>query len=348
MRARHRIASLAVLALLAAPHARAGNEVDEVASARAASPAAPAATSPATSPARDAPLTTRDALGRQLDDEAASIERALAAVNDKLAIAQPARLRRLGAALRAVHRSTEPGRPDSSGVPSGDRDPDAREGVGEAPDDGFAVARRRAAIQLLLAHDRDERALLTDELGRLHGARARVAGEVAQLPSLTLPGELARPAPGKIARHFGVLEHERSKATLSRRGIDIEVEDRCPVTAPAAGIVRFAGPIRGLDHGVILDHGDYLTVIAKLSEVALPVGAAITAGDRLGRAARHRVYLEVRVKLGPGGLPIDPEPLLSASSAAPPGALPGAPSSAAGHSAPPVADSAALSPPQPR
>ena len=59
-----------------------------------------------------------------------------------------------------------------------------------------------------------------------------------------------------------------------------------------------------------IHHGAYLTVIAKLGEVALPIGASIAAGDRLGRAARHRVYVEVRVKLGPGGLPIDPEPLL--------------------------------------
>jgi septal ring factor EnvC (AmiA/AmiB activator) len=75
--------------------------------------------------------------------------------------------------------------------------------------------------------------------------------------------------------------------------------------------VRYAGPIRGLDQGVILDHGGYLTVIAKLGEVALPVGAPIAAGDRIGRAARHRVYFELRIKLGPGGLPIDPEPLLA-------------------------------------
>jgi septal ring factor EnvC (AmiA/AmiB activator) len=112
-------------------------------------------------------------------------------------------------------------------------------------------------------------------------------------------------------RHFGTLEHERSKAMLSRRGLDLEVEDHSPVVAPAAGTVRYAGPIRGLDHGVILDHGGYVTVIAKLAELALPVGAPIAAGDRIGRAARHRVYLEVRVKLGPGGLPIDPEPLLA-------------------------------------
>jgi septal ring factor EnvC (AmiA/AmiB activator) len=150
-----------------------------------------------------------------------------------------------------------------------------------------------------------------DERTRLRAAHDRVAGDAGHLAALALPTELARPAPGKIARHFGALEHERSHATLSRRGIDIEVEDRTPVTAPASGTVRYAGPIRGLDHGAIIDCGDYFAVVAKLGELALPVGAPIAVGDRLGRAARHRVYLEVRVKLGPGGLPIDPEPLLT-------------------------------------
>jgi murein DD-endopeptidase MepM/ murein hydrolase activator NlpD len=232
----------------------------------------------------------RAALADQLDGQAASIERAMAVVGDKLSGAEAARVHRLAAAIRASRAA--PGDP------------------------AVAVARRRAAARLLLARDRGERALLADEVTRLRAARDRLAGEVAQLPVITLPGEIVRPAPGKIARHFGTLEHERSKATLSRRGIDLEVGDHSPVVAPATGTVRYAGAIRGLDQGVILDHGDYLTVVAKLGEVSLPVGAPIAAGDRIGRAARHRVYLEVRVKLGPGGLPIDPEPLLATHPAA--------------------------------
>jgi septal ring factor EnvC (AmiA/AmiB activator) len=225
-----------------------------------------------------------DGLAQQLDDEAAAIDRALATVTEKLTAADDTRGKRARAAYRALH--TAPG------------------------DDAMTVARRRATAHLLLEHDTGERALLLDEASRLHAARGRITGELAELPSIARPTELVRPAPGQIARHFGTLAHERSKAMLSRRGIDIEVEDRVAVVAPAAGTVRYVGPIRGLDQGVILDHGAFLTVLAKLGDVALPVGASIAAGDRIGRAARHRVYLEVRVKLGPGGLPIDPEPLL--------------------------------------
>jgi septal ring factor EnvC (AmiA/AmiB activator) len=111
-------------------------------------------------------------------------------------------------------------------------------------------------------------------------------------------------------RRFGPTRHERSGATLSRRGLELEVEARAAAVAPADGVVRYAGPIRGLDAGVIVDHGSFVTVIGKLGELAVPAGAPVRRGDRLGRAARRRVYLEVRVEVGPGGLPIDPEPLL--------------------------------------
>ncbi|HEU4732446.1 MAG TPA: M23 family metallopeptidase [Kofleriaceae bacterium] len=271
--------ALAVALALAPPAAWAGGAHAAPSSSEASSgPQQPSVRPDATA------WTTRDALARQLEAEAAAVDRALAAVADKLAAARGVRQQRLRAAVRALR------------APPGE--------------DAMAVARRRAAARLLVARDAGEQALLADEEARLRRALARIASDARRLPALDLPRALGRPAPGAIARHFGTVVHERSRATLSRRGIDIDVDDHCPVLAPAAGTVRYAGPIRGLDQGVILDHGAYLTVIAKLAEVALPVGAPIAAGDRVGRAAHHRVYLEVRVKIGPGGLPIDPEPLL--------------------------------------
>jgi murein DD-endopeptidase MepM/ murein hydrolase activator NlpD len=266
------------VALAASPGVRAGGARSEAhARGKASAPVAGA----------DADAIVRTALARQLDDQTAAAERAIALVTDKLAAAQLARANRLRAAYRLIH------------------------GAPRAGDDAMAIARVRAAARLILERDRHERDTLAGELAQLRAARQRIASELAQLPSVVVPAGLARPAAGKIVRRFGTLEHERSKATLARRGIDIEVEDRGPITAPAAGVVRFTGPIRGLDHGVIIDHGSYVTVVAKLRDVAVPSGASVAIGDRLGRAARYRVYLEVRIKLGPGGLPIDPEPLLA-------------------------------------
>lgn len=234
-------------------------------------------------PSRAAPVAN------QLREEASVVDKTIITVDDKLKGADEVRLRRVRAAYRLLH--------DTS------RDP-------------VIVARRRAAARWLLERDREERELLADETEKLRVAGATLREAIKQLPTLTLPAvaSLARPVvKGTIARKFGTLVHDASKAKLARRGLDFEVEDKAVVIVPADGVVKYAGPIRGLDSGVILDHGDYWTVTAKLGDVALPVGTKLVKGDRLGHAARHRVYFEVRVKAGPGGVPVDPEPLLETS-----------------------------------
>ncbi len=233
----------------------------------------------------------RAGLTTQLAEEAATIERASGTVRDKLAAADAVRVRRLVAAYRLLHS------------------PAARSRGTPAPDP-FAAARRRAAARLLIERDLAERRMLADELGQLRDAATHIASEATRVAAVVLPAALARPARGTIVRRFGAFQHDPSQATLSRRGVDLEVEPRAEVVASAAGTVRYAGPIRGLESGVIIDHGTYFTVVAKLAELAVPVGAPVARGDRLGHAARARVYLEVRVKLGAGGLPIDPEPVL--------------------------------------
>ncbi|MFT3694792.1 MAG: M23 family metallopeptidase [Kofleriaceae bacterium] len=230
----------------------------------------------------------KQTLAKQIADEQTTLATTIDTVNGKLAAADATRLHRVHAAMRVLHAPL----PD-----------------GATTDEVMAVARRRAAAKLLLERDHHERDLLAGETEHLHVSEKDTIEAGEKISQLKLPDSIAIPAKGTIARHFGEYVHERSKAMLSRRGIDFETEDHVPVIAPADGVVRYAGVIRGLDHGVILDHGDYLTVIAKLGDLTLPVGSKVNRGDQLGRAAHHRVYLEVRAKIGPGGLPIDPEPL---------------------------------------
>jgi septal ring factor EnvC (AmiA/AmiB activator) len=222
-------------------------------------------------------------LAQQLAEERDAIDRAIAQVDEKLVAVDAARTRRLAAAYRLLRA--------------------------EAGEDRMSTARRRAAARLLIDRDLAERGLLAGEVNLLRDAARRTTADAERVPQIELPVDLARPARGTIARRFGTIEHERSKTVLARRGIDLEVEARTAVVAPAAGVVRYAGPIRGLESGVIIDHGSYLSVLGKLGEIAVPLGATVERGDRVGRAARHRVYLEIRVEIGPGGLPIDPEPL---------------------------------------
>ncbi len=238
-------------------------------------------------PARPDPRAVLDA---ELAAQVQTIDKASTTVAEKLAAADAVRLRRIRAAYRILR----------SPLPR-----DASE------TDRMASARRRAAARLLLERDRAERALLAAELDELAAARTTKVTASTQIPTLVLPEQLLRPAKGAIARRFGTYKHERSRATLSRRGLDFETEWHAPARAPADGTVRYAGRIRGLDEGVVLDHGDYLTVVAKLAGVTIPVGVRVSRGDVIGRAEHRRVYLEVRAKIGPGGLPIDPEPLLA-------------------------------------
>jgi septal ring factor EnvC (AmiA/AmiB activator) len=234
-------------------------------------------------------IDPKTALAEQLAEEMTTLAKTLDTVRSKLSDADAQRLRRVRAAYRILHA---PVAADAS------------------PNDRMASARRRAAARLLLERDRDERMLLAEETKQLESAEHTMRGASVKLPEVSLPESVLRPVKGSVARHFGAYVHDVSKATLSRHGLDFECDEGAPVNAPADGTVRYAGAIRGLDHGIILDHGDYLTVVAKLDTVVLPIGTKVSRGDRIGHAARHRVYFEVRAKVGPGGLPIDPEPLL--------------------------------------
>ncbi len=179
------------------------------------------------------------------------------------------------------------------------------------PGERMATARRRAAARHILADDRAEIAILSDELlrvlaGSIEVGAARAAIETAPMPD----APLAWPAPGEVVRRFGTFVHEDSKATLSRHGLDLEVADHAEAHAMADGVVRYAGPIRGLDQGVIVDHGAVWSVIAKLGTPVVRIGQRVARGEVLGAAARRRLYLELRVPVGRGGMPIDPEPRL--------------------------------------
>lgn len=226
-------------------------------------------------------------IAAQLADERAVLTKTIATIDDKIAALELERTNH----VRAVHR--------------------ALAATQRFSDSALASARRRAAARYVLARDLDERTLLTDERVAVEAAAADNARATVALPTMTTPRDLVRPARGKIARKFGTLVHDRSTTTLARRGIDIEVDSRAPAVAAAPGTVRYAGPIRGLDSGIIIDHGGYYTVVGKLGETTVPVGAKVASGDRIGRAARQRVYFEVRIKIGAGGRPIDPLPLLA-------------------------------------
>lgn len=231
----------------------------------------------------------RSAVAAQIAAQRESVANAIASVDNKLRDGDVARAHRLAAAARILRGRLQ---------------------QGASADQQLVAARRVAAAKLLLYRDAAERRLLLTELTQLRADTHRIAGTAAQAADIPLPTQLFRPSRGPIRGRFGAYVHDSTKLTLSRRGIDFEVQPRSWVAAPADGVVRFAGAIRGFDRGVIIDHGHFLSVVARLRDATVSVGTRVSEGDYVGSALDRRVYFEVRIKVGPGGLPIDPAPLL--------------------------------------
>jgi murein DD-endopeptidase MepM/ murein hydrolase activator NlpD len=243
---------------------------------------------PAAAPGAD--LRTRVRV--QLDAEAGSVRRAAEAVEVKRVARAEQRARRAAAAYKVLR----------AGAP-----------MWAGAEVRMATARRRAAARHLLSRDRTEVALLEAEAAQLAAAGARLAGERAVAETIALPaaGALGWPAPGRVVAAVGNHVHAGSRATLSRRGIELEVAPGARAVAMADGVVRYAGPIRGLGTGVVVGHGPLVAVIGNLATTDVIAGATVTRGAPLGAAAGRRLYVEVRLALGPGGIPLDPATVLA-------------------------------------
>jgi septal ring factor EnvC (AmiA/AmiB activator) len=178
-------------------------------------------------------------------------------------------------------------------------------------DERRAALLRRAAARRILRRDFRELALLRKEIAAAVAAEERLQKERVQAPEVRLPprGGLLPPVDGPMLTRFGSYRHRGSSARLTRRGVELRSSTGQEVRAPAAGEVRYSGAVRGLGNAVVIEHGDYYSVIGNLAALRVGLGAAVKPGDVLGKAAGRRIYVEIRLALGSGGQPIDPEPL---------------------------------------
>jgi murein DD-endopeptidase MepM/ murein hydrolase activator NlpD len=291
-------------------------------SSSSSSPSSPPSPSPSAGtvpadPAADAAL--RAWLAHHLEDQQTAVSAAARTVEDKLAAARALQAQRARVAYRVLRHRAVRAPASFAAAPAASSalaTPGAASTVAPpaapVPSAEQAAVRSRAAVKWLLARDRDEVALLADEREQLAASRERLTAAALALGAAALPPrQLPWPAPGTVARGFGPFVHDRSGATLSRRGLDLEVAEHAVAGAVAAGTVVYAGPVRGLDQAVLLDHGSYWSLIGKLSAIDVAEGEAVSARQPLGRAARRRLYLELRLKLLPAGIPVDPAPFLA-------------------------------------
>jgi septal ring factor EnvC (AmiA/AmiB activator) len=117
-----------------------------------------------------------------------------------------------------------------------------------------------------------------------------------------LKGKLPPPALGQVIAAFG-RQDPRYELKKFQRGIVIGLAEGAEVRAVAGGKAVHAGPFRGYDELVVLDHGHGLfTVYGHLEQLTVQKGGWVEAGAALGRATFQAVdqgyslYFEVRLK----------------------------------------------------
>ena len=175
------------------------------------------------------------------------------------------------------------------------------------------AAWRRLLGRRLILREARELELLAHERAEMVRARAVVLESIGQVATAVIPepGSMAPPAEGEVVARFGATRDADTGTRISRRGVGLEVEPGDPVSAIAPGEVAYAGPIRNLGDAVVVEHeGGVRSILGGLADIAVGPGDAIEEGATLGLAADDILYLEVRIAVGPEGLPIDPEPLL--------------------------------------
>ncbi len=142
--------------------------------------------------------------------------------------------------------------------------------------------------------------------------RSRTPASAAMTDPAALRGRLLAPVPGaKLLERFGEQGHAVKKF---QRGLVLGPAEGATVRSAAAGSVVHAGPFRGFEDLIVLDHGRGLfTVYGHLEKLAVAKGAALEAGATLGTVAwqpedgRAELYFEVRFD----GKPEDPQQWLA-------------------------------------
>lgn len=95
--------------------------------------------------------------------------------------------------------------------------------------------------------------------------------------------KLTWPVSGFVSRKFGISKDPILKGVEHNNpGIEIQTKPNTTVKSIAVGKVSSVAIIQGFNRAVIINHGDYFSVYAKLDNVTVKKGQAIKPGDSLG------------------------------------------------------------------
>ncbi len=99
-------------------------------------------------------------------------------------------------------------------------------------------------------------------------------------------GKLPWPVSGQLYQSFGAHKHPTLKEVVTtNNGIDISSTNGASVKPVFKGKVKGVFPIPGLDKVVLVNHGEYFTVYARLETVFVKIGQEVTSNDILGELA---------------------------------------------------------------
>ncbi|MGN3974608.1 murein hydrolase activator EnvC family protein [Tsuneonella sp. SYSU-LHT278] len=185
---------------------------------------------------------------------------------------------------------------------------------------GGAAAREAERALALAEEARDLDALVTrlDAAGTLRARLAALPGPLLRPPrpgaSEVLVDGPAAASPREVTRPRFVLPvNGRTVAGFGQPGVGGALSDGialapaagAQVVAPAAGRVAFAGPFRGFDRIVIVEHaGGFTSLVTGLARVDVTVGEELVAGAPVGVAGGGRPI--VGFELRREGEPVNP------------------------------------------
>jgi murein DD-endopeptidase MepM/ murein hydrolase activator NlpD len=128
-------------------------------------------------------------------------------------------------------------------------------------------------------------------------------------------GAYTPPVAGPVSSPFGIRPQPIAGATTDHQGIDYGVPVGTPVTAPAPGVVIFAGVQSGFGNVVQVDHGGgQIATYGHLSQIMVSVGQAVAPGDLLGLSGATGTVTgpNLHFQVDVAGVPVDPAGWLAA------------------------------------
>ena len=153
--------------------------------------------------------------------------------------------------------------------------------------------------------------IIEDEVKKSSSVSTAVAASAAELTRLfeSKKNKLEWPVPGFITTPFGKQQHPVLKrVTIINDGVDIQTEKGSKVKAVFDGEVTMVAPIAGKNNIVMIRHGDYITIYARLKTVNVKSGQRVKENDIIGEVYTDRDgKSELEFQVYKGFTKLDPE-----------------------------------------